>query len=1561
MFCAVLGDVELIPVVMSAGGVASLEASSLAFNSAEAREYPFNFYVEDTSERCYRDVIGCLSQLGWKRVQTYRKRSKVEKRRLPAKNLPLLIWTLNEKDVDFADLESFQLCNHFEGISQLTTKRGFCELLCDMHWISQESHEISPRCYNLGDPLHREMFEEEFKIGAAIMVLRQCLMAALDGSSGSNSGAFVVPSSIRKSCLGVCSRYLRIKRNGDWPGVQRDFESTENETGQINIYGTDTSPEWAAILSMSYTLADRAGGSRGAGGGNGDKSHTLLDSWKVLYSRMVKNNQRQADATAILPGHADTVTVFRIWLVLRGMQSINKQSAIDGNKNLWVVKAPEACRGLGLKVLHRLEDILECERGMGGRSVQKYVENPLLAPSVIQTVAPPAPIKSPNQGSPSSGGSNRYHRSHHDQHHTHQPTSAPAVPISLMKFDIRVWVLVSSFEPLQAHVFSRVYGRRCGLPYDDSTKNLGESLIHLTNYSIQRKNQAVVDGGAGTGETTPPWVSNHLTASTLAAVGASSVKKLRNVCDSSRFGDGAVPAGKTAPASQGDLLMHHEEILQVVNNQGLGSASSLAGSSLAPASGDGKWGRDVWPEIKRKIVATLEATKSQVTHRERSFEFLGYDIILDDDLTPWILEVNMSPAMAHRSAAQNSLIASMIKGLVNVAILPITGTAEKDDNAGGAFCAEYFQDTAEEGFGVLKGKDGSQEAILPGNVIADFASAGGEWEALVVTPPLPSQPVLAQRGALAASTSAASSAYNRQTADRPMSSAQALRNRVINEWSEGVPLNALQQGPASARPRPKSATGTTRIASASSQAGAGGNNFDVSFAAVGRAVNHRNIDFHDAVCNGFGSLLLLQAWARRYVARLRLYHEKRRKASTCMQTRARSFLAKCKRHHLLRARAAIALQCFSRSCAAWRHRIFLRTNRASTRIQTRYRGLLARRLLIKLRRDGAATRIQRWQAHCLDKWRRKAAFKIVGVGRAWLGWRRKNARRVFHLVALHYRRRFRARCQINRGVGRWFRRRKELQRLRRNLAEMAARKGREWALAAMERRKRWDQAVSVKLEIIMYNTIYEMASEMAVEVYAEAVREAAEEEAVAAAAEEERALAMKEIINATFHASQDAVPHNYSELLASLPFGSEEMRSPCTSRSAGMAGMQMKTLDDFILEFNATGRARGGAVASRADAEDEDDEDGLLGTRLLIDAESAPPVPRRNASPPFSSSSTVLPPPVFPSPSPGKERELSTLRSMAASFDSKSIALEREMRLRLLNLATDPATPAVEPASVAAPSFQEPTKSKSAKPYYATAKPAAAAHSVSHHSPAAANKNVRPKSASAVNVKASRHPFPPNVYGHRHGHGQGSSAAASTAAKRSTTTATTAAAAVAASSQSQSQGPADPPAKIPKKRSKASSGTHGSRSARDTAAAAPWEQDVMSMNPYTFMGGYASPPSLDFGHPFPIVQRGGAGGSIGIGSMSHNWSTQPQSQPRREVEDPDVAVYSAATSHLETERSILLSKMLTTLLEKHEDSRSQVFRAAALPLAGYDGYEQRQEYSFQSTAKAGKKRGGGGW
>jgi hypothetical protein len=59
------------------------------------------------------------------------------------------------------------------------------------------------------------------------------------------------------------------------------------------------------------------------------------------------------------------------------------------------------------------------------------------------------------------------------------------------------------------------------------------------------------------------------------------------------------------------------------------------------ASDFNSWESSVWPEIKRKILCTLEAAQTATTHREKSFEFLGYDILVDEEGVPWILEVKI--------------------------------------------------------------------------------------------------------------------------------------------------------------------------------------------------------------------------------------------------------------------------------------------------------------------------------------------------------------------------------------------------------------------------------------------------------------------------------------------------------------------------------------------------------------------------------------------------------------------------------------------------------------------------------------------------------------------------------------------------------------------------------------------------------------------------------------------------------------------------------------------------------------------------------------------------------
>jgi hypothetical protein len=74
--------------------------------------------------------------------------------RLSVKDVPFLVWTLNEKDLNFKDIDinSFQVCNHFEGITNaLTTKMGFSDLLNEMSWICHDKFEMSPRYENLSE------------------------------------------------------------------------------------------------------------------------------------------------------------------------------------------------------------------------------------------------------------------------------------------------------------------------------------------------------------------------------------------------------------------------------------------------------------------------------------------------------------------------------------------------------------------------------------------------------------------------------------------------------------------------------------------------------------------------------------------------------------------------------------------------------------------------------------------------------------------------------------------------------------------------------------------------------------------------------------------------------------------------------------------------------------------------------------------------------------------------------------------------------------------------------------------------------------------------------------------------------------------------------------------------------------------------------------------------------------------------------------------------------------------------------------------------------------------
>lgn len=55
------------------------------------------------------------------------------------------------------------------------------------------------------------------------------------------------------------------------------------------------------------------------------------------------------------------------------------------------------------------------------------------------------------------------------------------------------------------------------------------------------------------------------------------------------------------------------------------------------------------PLIHQVVFATLKGTQDAMDHRPNTFEVYGFDLILDESLRPWVIEVNLSPACNERT------------------------------------------------------------------------------------------------------------------------------------------------------------------------------------------------------------------------------------------------------------------------------------------------------------------------------------------------------------------------------------------------------------------------------------------------------------------------------------------------------------------------------------------------------------------------------------------------------------------------------------------------------------------------------------------------------------------------------------------------------------------------------------------------------------------------------------------------------------------------------------------------------------------------------------------------
>ncbi|KAK7913701.1 hypothetical protein WMY93_013912 [Mugilogobius chulae] len=216
----------------------------------------------------------------------------------------------------------------------------------------------------------------------------------------------------------------------------------------------------------------------------------------------------------------------RTFILPQDIKQLRKAWEDGGTKQKWIIKPPASARGMGIQVIHKWSQMPRKRPLL----VQKYLHKPYL--------------------------------------------------ISGNKFDLRIYAYVTSYDPLRIYIFSDGLVRFASCKYSSSMKTLGNKFMHLTNYSVNKKNSEY-------------------------------------------------QANSDDKACQGH-----------------------------------KWALKALWQSEPYVTSLL---KMHVKTPYSCHELFGFDIMLDEKLKPWILEVNISPSLHSNSALDIAIKGQMIRDLLNLA------------------------------------------------------------------------------------------------------------------------------------------------------------------------------------------------------------------------------------------------------------------------------------------------------------------------------------------------------------------------------------------------------------------------------------------------------------------------------------------------------------------------------------------------------------------------------------------------------------------------------------------------------------------------------------------------------------------------------------------------------------------------------------------------------------------------------------------------------------------------------------------------------------------------------
>ncbi|CAG9771181.1 unnamed protein product [Ceutorhynchus assimilis] len=82
----------------------------------------------------------------------------------------------------------------------------------------------------------------------------------------------------------------------------------------------------------------------------------------------------------------------------------------------------------------------------------------------------------------------------------------------------------------------------------------------------------------------------------------------------------------------------------------------------------------IWQKITSLVVLTIISQIHQIPPTVNCFEFFGFDVLIDNSLRPWLLEVNLSPALSNDCDADRLVKKPMLHDMFDLLGLPLYNT-----------------------------------------------------------------------------------------------------------------------------------------------------------------------------------------------------------------------------------------------------------------------------------------------------------------------------------------------------------------------------------------------------------------------------------------------------------------------------------------------------------------------------------------------------------------------------------------------------------------------------------------------------------------------------------------------------------------------------------------------------------------------------------------------------------------------------------------------------------------------------------------------------------------------